>query len=149
MPTALAPAGRGDPHRLLVAVLFVVLAGVLGMHGWGSHGVAGAGHTTSGHHSGVTAEPEHRGVTIALTVGDGRATAAPAPTGSRHSSGMGLTDLCVAVLSGLGFVVLLLLRSRRPLAAALMPTLRPWHSPTLRGRDRDPPSLARLSVLRR
>jgi uncharacterized protein DUF6153 len=147
MPTATTTQPRGATSGLLVPVLFVVLAGVLGMHGWGSHGVAGTGHTPSAHHSGVAADLQHSAVTVAGVVGEGTFADTP-PAGSPHSAGMHLTDLCVAVLSGLG-LVLLLLRSPRRLAPVFMPALRPSHSRRPPVRDRDPPSLARLSVLRR
>jgi hypothetical protein len=62
-------------------VLFVVLAGVLGMPGWGSHGVRGHGHTPLAHHSGA-AELEHVAVSVADVVHDGVSAAAPVTKGS-------------------------------------------------------------------
>jgi hypothetical protein len=62
--------------------------------------------------------------------------------------GMGLGELCVAVLSALGLAVLLAGRRcgrgqvLRLLAAAS-------RAPLPRGRDPDPPSVTQLSVLRR
>jgi hypothetical protein len=138
---------RGTQGGLLVALLFLLLAGVLGMHGWGSHGVTSGGHVPSAHHTGL-AELQHAAVTVGGVVGEGMSADPPTLAGRPDFGGMPLVGLCVAVLSPVGFVLLLLaaLRWRAPLP---LPPARPWHSRRARGRDRDPPSLARLSVLRR
>jgi hypothetical protein len=147
MPPATTTAHpRGAPSGLLVAVLFVLLTGVLSMHGWGTHGIASAGDTPSAHHSGL-AEPQHAAV-IASVVGESASADTPALTGVPNSAGMHLAGLCLAVISNLGLVLMLLRALGRRAPLRLSPP-RPWHVRRDPGRDRDPPSLARLSVLRR
>jgi hypothetical protein len=138
---------RGTQGGLFVALLFLLLAGVLGMHGWGSHGVTSGGHTPSAHYMGA-AELQNAAVTIGGVVAESISADTPALAGGPGFGGMPLVGLCVAVLSPVGFVLLLLatLRWRAPV---LLSRARPWHPRRAPGRDRDPPSLARLSVLRR
>jgi hypothetical protein len=147
MPTTISAHARGAPSGLLVVLLFLLLTGVLGMHGWGSHGVAGAGHTPVAHDSGL-AGLQHPAVAIARVVGEAASSAPPLLNGSTDRQGMVLAGLCVAVLSTVG-LVLLLLRAVRRRAAVPLPSPRLSHARRVNQRDRDPPSLARLSVLRR
>jgi uncharacterized protein DUF6153 len=128
-------------------MLFLLLTGVLGMHGWGAHGVASAGHMPSAH-GGGPAGVEHPAVAMAAAVGETASPAMRPLDGGADHGGMSLAGLCVAVLSALGSV-LLLLRALRRRAAEQLPSAPPWHARRVPGRDRDPPSLARLSVLRR
>jgi hypothetical protein len=135
---------RGVSCGLFVALVFVVVSGVLGMHGVGSHGVSGADHMPGMHTTNV-AVSDHEMV-VALD----EAISATVPLVVRRVDGaaMSLGELCVAVLSALGLVLLLLQALRRHFAIAPPPS-RLLHVRKLSGRDRDPPSLARLSVLRR
>jgi hypothetical protein len=138
---------RGTQSELLVALLFLLLAGVLGMHGWGSHGITSGGHMPSAHHRGP-AELRHAAVTIGGVVAEHISADTPALTSSPDPGGMPLVDLCIAVLSPVGFVLLLLATLRWRTPQPLPPALR-WNPRRALGRDRDPPSLAGLSVLRR
>jgi len=147
MPTTTSAYSRGAPGGVLVALLFLLLTGVLGMHGWGSHGVASAGHMPPAHSGGLVGV-EHQAVAMAGVVGESASPAASLLDGGVGRAGMALAGLCVAVLSTLG-LVLLLLRALRRRAAIPPPPSPPWHARRVNRRDRDPPSLARLSVLRR
>jgi Family of unknown function (DUF6153) len=155
IPTARAEVREARPDRLLVAVLFVVLAGVLGMHGLGSHGIGGLTHTAPTTHVAMGPGPGDVGLTVpsaathAATHAAGPLLAAVLEGGDHHGMAMGLGQVCVAVLSALGLAVLLAGRrdSRGrvlPLAGAQMS-----RSPLPRGRDPDAPSVTQLSVLRR
>lgn len=125
------------PGRLFAACLFLVVAGVLGMHGLASHtGAGGHGAAGQGH---VVSQP-------LLMTGQATVTAiAPLLHPRMPVDGSSLAGLCLAVL---------------PLLSLLLPalSLRRWHLPLphsehmrvrgTRGLGREPPSLLRLSVLR-
>jgi len=147
MPTTTSTPAPGAQGGLLVALLFLLLTGVLGMHGWGPHGVATAGHMPSAH-SGGPASVEHQAAAMAAVVGETASPAVQPLDGSPDPGGLSPAGLCVAVLSTLG-LVLLLLRAVHRRAAPPLPPSPPWHARKVNRRDRDPPSLARLSVLRR
>jgi len=146
MPTTTSAYSRGAPGGVLVALLFLLLTGVLGMHGWGSHGVTGGGHMPSADDS-SPAGMEHPAVAMAVVVGESASSSMRLLSGGASHSGMSLAALCVAVLSTLGLVLLVGALRRRaaiPLLSSPLP-----HTRGVNARDRDPPSLARLSVLRR
>lgn len=149
-----APTGTGGARYALAAV-GVALFGLLSMHGWGSH--------TGTHSLGVT--PHGVDVTMASstvgTLGNYASTASesavseqivavdPAGKDSEdpdRESGAGLLGLCLAVLAGLLLgIALLLARPRIRIPRTLLPG---WRSPVFIGRDRDPPSLRMLCVIR-
>lgn len=136
----------------------LTLFGLLSMHGWGTH-------------AGMHAEMSHSPAHVALPHGDdhasvlvtshrsqaaGDAAAMDADTvgcdngcgGSDSGSdgGMGLVGLCLAVLGGLVLTFALLLPRRCiPLLRTMLPAAQ---HPTLRSRERDPPDLLRLCVIR-
>lgn len=66
--------------------------------------------------------------------------------GSASDGGMGLVGLCLAVLGGLVLAfALLLVRRCVPLSRTMLPTIQ---HPILLSRERDPPDLLRLCVIR-
>ena len=146
-------ARRARP-ALWAAALFVVLAGLFGMHGLGDHGMPGMAQAPA---SGPVAHPggPHRmiGHTARPRVGvHTAATGAPAPSampspdaaGLRGHAGMG--GMCLALLTG-GLLALWLLRGRAVRGLAEQPRRSlAVHRP--RSRDPDPPRLANLSILR-
>src|SRR5688572_18705458 len=99
--TARAQVREARPDRLLAGMLFVVLAGVLGMHGLGSHGVGGLTHMAPTTHVAMGPGPGDVGVTVpsAATHAAGPLLAAAVKGGDRHGMALGLGQLCVAVLS--------------------------------------------------
>jgi hypothetical protein len=144
--------------RYALAVVALALFGLLSMHGWGTH---------AGMHVETSQSPDH----VALVHGDGHASAAEAPhpsqvagsagamdadavgckgdcsgSGSGSGGGIGLVGLCLAALGGLVLALaLLLLRRCIPLLGTMLPSVR---HPVLLSRDRDPPDLLRLCVIR-
>ncbi|PWN04965.1 hypothetical protein DJ010_01575 [Nocardioides silvaticus] len=141
-------------YALVVAAL--ALFGLLSMHGWGTH-------------AGMHAESSHSPAHVALLHGDdhvsvlatshsgqvpGDAAAMDADAvscddgcdGSGSGGGMGMIGLCMAVLGGLVLgLALLLLRRCIPLMRTMLPALQ---HPILLSRERDPPDLLRLCVIR-
>jgi hypothetical protein len=129
--------------RLLV--LGGALAGLIAMHGLSDHGAS----------SHEMEAPMNPAVTVVSHVGhaadNSRGQAADAATGAvapgEHAPGMAMAGLCLAVLAG-AVIGLALLRPHRavvfirPTALAVSPA-----RPSAR-RDRDPPCLFQLSVLR-
>lgn len=142
LPTA-AP-GRGT--RLALAAVAVALFGLMSMHGWGSH--------VGAHPMGAASESA--GVMVVMDYGSPHAsdpvTAADRSAGHQSQvpaddeEGGGLLGLCLAILTGLvvGIVLILARRGIRVLRS-LLPT---WPSGSFSGRDRDPPDLLRLCVIR-
>lgn len=135
--TALRYLPRTARRALWLGGLLVVLAGVLGMHGLGTHGtgeVAPAGVSAHADHA-LGAMPVARSVA---------ALEAPADHGAMD---MGGGDMCVAILLG-SLLVLFLVGARSGQGRFLFSPTRPI-SPTLRrARSPDPPSLIALSVQR-
>ena len=149
------PTGKRS-QRYALASVAVALLGLLSMHGWGSH---------TGAHS-MEAMPESANVIIAA--GDptrhnpsGPAAGEPDTSeqvGAGHPAGMdsgkpvgesgaGVLGLCLAVLAGLLLGIALLLERR---GVRIPRTLLPaWQPPLFSGRDRDPPDLGMLCVIRR
>lgn len=135
-----AQRGRRTGAAQLAAVVFLVFAGLIAMHGLGSHGMGGPGAEHGSTDTGVASAMSE----MALL---GIPEAFVALEASQDAAPMG--ELCIAVLSFIG-VVLLLVRVRRGTARTAH---RQRH--TLAGRpvvDRTSgpgrPSLAQLSVLR-
>ena len=146
-------ARRARP-ALCSAALFIVLAGLFGMHGIGDHGMSGMAQASASgpmtHPGGAHRMTDHAdrplvGVHTVVTVSPvDRAMPSIAPVG--HRSHAGMVGTCLALLTG-GLLALLLMRDRAVRALAEEPrrslaTRRP------RSRDPDPPALATLSVLR-
>ena len=145
--------------RLALAAVALALFGLLSMHGWGSHagrhpmettpqsmGTAPQGATPLGPsaHHGHAAPYDAQG-----PVGDETAGSSAPGGGSRGpggDEGAGLLGLCLAVLAGLvlGTALLLAGRGIRPPRSLLQA----WPHPVLVGRDRDPPDLRDLCVIR-
>jgi hypothetical protein len=130
-----------------IAVTAVVVLGVLAMHGLGTHGLTGSHtpvHTPALVTARATATGGHQAMANASSLGDDVGDAlAPSQPGDAD----GMTGLCMAIL-GLGLALLLLLRARGAAVRWPLPTAR-W--PVVRipaGRDRDPPTLALLSIRR-
>ncbi len=150
-----APAGTRGARYALAAVA-VALFGLLSLHGWGSHtgahtmgatppsaniAIAASG-PISHDHSGpaasdpVTSEP--------IVAGHPARMSFEEPVGE---NGAGLLGLCLAVLAGLlllGIALLLASRGVR-IPRTLLPA---WQLPQFIARDRDPPSLRMLCVIR-
>lgn len=140
----------------MLAAVAVALFGLLSMHGWGSH--------TGGHT--VAMAPASSAVSTdssqaashghATMTGDGSKESGSqvadrsAPPGGHEKPdgdpGASLLGLCLAVLCGL-LLGLALLLSRRGLRIPqwLLPT---WTHPVFIGRERDPPDLLQLCVIR-
>jgi hypothetical protein len=142
--------------RYALVVAAVALFGLLSMHGWGTH-------------AGTYSEMSHAPAHVALGHGDehaftlatshggqavGDAAAMHADTvgchngcgGSGSDGGLGLVGLCLAVLGGLVLAfALLLLRRCIPLLRTMLPS---FQHPILLSRERDPPDLLRLCVIR-
>jgi hypothetical protein len=121
-----------------LAVLGGVVLGVVAMHGLSSHGM-GPGSAPTMHAAGPS-------MSIASTASYGHASPTLSPDPG-PGIGRAMAGLCVAVIGlGLGLVAMLTGRRRVPLTARR--TASGWAVPSLRGRDRDPPSLIRLSIQR-
>lgn len=149
-----APAGTGGARCALAAVA-VALFGLLSMHGWGSHtGAHSMGATppsanvmmvasdsaSHGHSGPAAGEPD----ALAQVVASHPAGVEPKePVGE---SGAELLGLCLAVMAGLVLgIALLLMRRGIRIPRTLLPA---WQSPVFSGRDRDPPGLGMLRVIR-
>jgi len=136
----------GKRHALLVAVL--ALFGLLSMHGWGTH--AGM-HPEPSHNATHALTPmdavsHHAGTTDSATVAGHDDAVCNECNGSGSGSGMELIVLCLAVLGTFVLaLVLLLLRRGVRLLSATEPV---WRPIALFSRDRDPPDLLRLCVIR-
>lgn len=141
-------------YALVVAAL--ALFGLLSMHGWGTHAAMHAEASHSPAHGALPHDEDHASVLTTSHPGQVASEAAamdadavgcdngcdePGPGG-----GMGLVGLCLAVLGGLVLgLALLVLRRRIRLLRAMLPT---FQHPVLLSRERDPPSLLRLCVIR-
>ena len=139
---------RGSRGQMVIRLIVFAgaLTGLLAMHGLSDHGAAAshAGHAPSNHtatatvHSNQMATAAHGAAEdVGLTVGES----------DEGSPGMAMAGLCLAVLAGAIIGLLLLLPHRgalsvRSVALAFAPA-----APSGR-RDRDPPCLFELSVLR-
>jgi hypothetical protein len=148
--------GRVRPALLVPAVVAIVL-GILGMHGFDTHGVNLHGtmaHTEAGT-SAASVMPDHD--PVAAERGDAHSTAHPGTSAAGPVSGeavgmTGLVMLCVAMLAGAAAALLALLvrRSRLPKVWALLqPAGRVWRpEPLVLRVGTGPPSAWRFSVIR-
>ncbi len=152
---------RTAPTGAWLAVLFLLLGGLFGMHGLGGHGVSGAmAHVGATEGAGAPPRLTHdpsggsngQRLNHGAPVSNG-AAAATAPGGEPQVSEMeapisaAMAGLCVVVLAAA--VLLLAAAARTGVASGLV--LRLLRLPVLfvgRGRDRDPPSLSVLCVWR-
>ena len=157
--TALSRPGRasreGAPAGTSWLLLGLVLAGLFAMHGLGTHGTHSPHGTdpltgttmSSAAPAGVSHESHALGHGHAMaSVGADALAAVVAGAGGGQAGGL-LLGLCAAVLAAtVGLLLTLIARS------GLTPLRRPEPAPvglrTPRGRDPDPPDLARLSVRR-
>ncbi len=139
--------------RCALVVAALALFGLLSMHGWGTHAGmhAETSHTPAhaalphGDDNGSVLATSHRGQAAGHATGMGADTIS-CDNGCDGSDGMGLIGLCLAVLGGLVLgLALLLLRRRIPLTRTMLPT---FQHPILLSRERDPPDLLRLCVIR-
>ena len=150
-----APTGTRGPRYALVAVA-VALFGLLSMHGWGSH--------TGAHSVGATSQSAVAMIAASGAISHDHSGPAanepdtPEPIVAGHPAGMsseepvgengaGLLGLCLAVLAGLLLLGIALLLARRGvrIARTMLPA---WQPLRLIGRDRAPPGLRRLCVIR-
>jgi len=134
---------RRERPALWAAALFVVLAGLFGMHGLGDHGMPGMAHISV---TGTTAHPDMTGHADR----SGVAVPVPEAPAALDRAGLdghaGMAGMCLALLAG-GWLALLLLRSRAVRVLAVTPH-RALVARRPRTRDPDPPSLTSLSILR-
>lgn len=146
-----APAGTRGARYALAAVT-VALFGLLSMHGWGSHtGVHSMGATPASvmspadsrvhDHSGPSEREPGASAPVVTDVPAGMDSDEPV-----GESGATLLGLCLAVLAGLVLgIALLLARRGFRIPRTLLPA---WQPLLFIGRDRDPPSLDMLCVIR-
>jgi hypothetical protein len=148
-----APTGTRRARYALAAVA-VALLGLLSMHGWGSHaGAHSIGVTTRSSNTTVSAPANHGGpMPVAGKRDDfeqilpdrsfGAADDEPASESNPALLGLCLAVLASALLLGLAYVIahrgVDVPRRRRPT----------WQPLLLIGRDRDPPDLHMLCVIR-
>jgi hypothetical protein len=138
--------------RYVLAVATLALFGLLSMHGWGTHAGMHAENRHAAHVAMAHADA-HASAADATSQGQATATsdnAAGCDTDCRSGGsdgGMGLAGLCLAVLGGVlaAALALLLLRRGIPLLRTMLPA---FGHPILLDRDRDPPDLLRLCVIR-
>lgn len=133
---------RKPRTRVTFAAAALALFGLLAMHGWGTPGSA---------HHGATAAPEMPAMsasTHTVSVDDTRVPAGHSEHRSDDPPGHStwLLGLCLALLAGLLLGLALLFGRRR---VALPDTMLPrFVKPPLLTRDRDPPDVLRLCVIR-
>ena len=149
-----APAGTRGARYALAAVA-VALFGLLSMHGWGSHTgahtmgatspsanvlIAASGPLSHDHSGPAASEPD---TSEPIVAGHPVGMSSEEPS----ENGAGLLGLCLAVLAGLLLLGIALLLARR--GVRIPRTLLPaWQLPQFIARDRDPPSLRMLCVIR-
>lgn len=141
-------------HGLWLGGVLVVLAGLFGMHGLASHGVAGIGSMT---HAAMIDSPvaaiaptaaalqsvaDHA---VAMHTLAGSTAMSMSDSTGRDAIDLGMAAMCVAVL-GCALIALLSLRaSNRIRTVRARPPCPQWF---LVDRDPDPPSLIALSIQR-
>ena len=139
----------------MLTAVALALFGLLSMHGWGSHtsghSMATAPATStvamnSGHtaHSQMSVEGDHTSLAIASRARAAASTGGAEMPGGDH--GASLLGLCLAVLTALLVGIGLLLARRR--VRMPRPLLPAWSLSVFIGRDRDPPDLLQLCVIR-
>jgi hypothetical protein len=143
-PAHIAESG-GIRYGLVTAGWLLALAGLLAMHALGTHG--------TGSHESSARAMNHSTSAMAAVVDSGARGAMqssakvartsqddPPPTGT-------LLGLCLVVLAGALTLFLLALLNRRA-GSPWVIARRPAVTLVLKGRERDPPCLTRLSVMR-
>lgn len=140
----------------MLAAVALALFGLLSMHGWGSHTpghtmamapsanatMMGSGHAADHSEMSRTTDP-------ASEPNEGKPVSAASASGHEDpggDQGAGLLSLCLAVLGTLLLgIALLLARRGLHVPGWLLPT---GPHPVIIGRDRDPPDLLQLCVIR-
>jgi hypothetical protein len=137
--------GTTARNALRLGGLLIVLAGLFGMHGLDSHGVAGMETAASTVMAGpAAAAADHvAGVQEVASVMTAAGVFAPGHQGM----GTGMAVLCLAVLAVALVALLRLLRASR-VSPVLWMLERPARAPGHPGRGPDPPSLVNLSIQR-
>ena len=131
---------------VLAGLLFVLLVGIVGMHGLGPHGASSIGHHEAGLQAGGDGGAEVGGIdpTMAVVVAvDHQSTEV---SGAADEHGSAIVELCLAVLLGLATFFLLLGATGRRRTSVL--PAHPHQTWAGRGRAPVPRSLAQLSLLR-
>lgn len=149
----LRTATRAPGARLALAAVAVALFGLMSMHGWGSHTGAhlatplpGPSNMTAASHDPAHGDTPATG-DATLAMDDSSEPASRHPTQAPNGDeGGGLLELCLAILAGILLGVALLLGRRRIRLAR--GTIQKRSLPVFIGRDRDPPDLRRLCVIR-
>jgi len=118
----------------------LALFGIFAMHGWGTHGT---GHESAHDAMAMAPLPAVAGTTPHVHSDVVTPDSGKPPSGSGH----GMASLCLAVLAGLIAAVVLIVQRRASVWLPWSMQVAEWQSAT-HGRDRDPPSLARLRVIR-
>lgn len=149
----LRTATRAPGARLALAAVAVALFGLMSMHGWGSHTGAhlatplpGPSDMTAASHDRAHGDAPATGDATLAMDGSSQPTSGHPTEAPDGDDGGGLAELCLAILAGFLLGVALLLGRRRILLAR--GTLQRWSHPVFIGRDRDPPDLRRLCVIR-
>lgn len=143
------------PRRVLwLGALMLLLAGIVGMHGMNGHvfpmvRMAPATGTHLTHTAVSVVDDAAAGFrdTARTAVGVARAVAARTPDGPVGGGHADMTAMCLAVLA-LALTALARMLGRALLFPAPPHPFSSGRAATPPGRDRDPPSLARLSVRR-
>jgi hypothetical protein len=140
--------------RFALTAVALALFGLLSMHGWGSHagmhppqGTASAADVMmaqAGHHDalGMVAD-----AAAALDQVPGAPVVGDASQDPGENGGAGLLGLCLAVLASALLLGIALLIARGGVATG-RGLLRAWRPILPIGRDRDPPDLRKLCVIR-
>ena len=158
----------GPLHWVRLGAFLVVLAGVVGMHGLSLHGLPhgsghgireGADHTALPALGDYIARVDPTPVKTSQVTGAAAVAYEPLPTSDRGAGSSatgyagdaptagGLAELCLAVLLiGLTVTLIAAVARHRRGGLPVRPPIRLWLLTTTR--DRDPPSLTRLCVLR-
>lgn len=139
---------------MMLAAVTVALFGLLSMHGWGSHAgshpvgaaMQGVNMMSSTGHVGEHGLASMTDDDTATRDGSSSPTTLDQTPAPDDDEGGDLLGLCLAILTGLTLGVALFLARRRIwIFSNLLPT---WPNPVLYGRDRDPPDLLQLCVIR-
>lgn len=145
-----AEQGPARP-ALRLAGLLVVLAGLFGMHGLGSHGAAGmdaAARAGMSEPAVVGLAADHHPAPMVGAVRDGAAAVASVAAAAHHPAmDMAMAGACLAVLAVALIALLSFLRTDR-VRPVLWVLPRRARAPGHAGRDPDPPSLIDLSIQR-
>lgn len=143
------PTPRHRGRRAALIAVAVALFALLSMHGWGTHAVHPIPRTAeaASTHDHEHGSPPSRSDREPASTDAGPAHASAGTGGDIDDPhGAGALALCLAILAGLLFSVLLLAAGQGiQVPASLLPgQCRPVRS----ARDRDPPDLIRLGIVR-